>query len=149
MIDKDILLKKLISKSKYIDNCWLFQFGKDKEGYGNLTIGGVKYRVNRLSAFIFHKLDLESSEQSNHVLECRNKNCWAPWHIYNGTHSDNMKDRVKEGGNYNTNKTHCHRGHEFTKENVYWNKGWRVCRKCRSLASKNRHKPFSERYKEL
>lgn len=56
-------------------------------------------------------------------------------HIENlrwGTRSENMQDRIRNGRNYNLNKTHCHRGHEFTSSNTLWRKdGGRSCRECK------------------
>lgn len=47
------------------------------------------------------------------------------------THSANGHDKVRNGGDYNANKTHCVNGHEFTPENTYaQTKGGRGCKEC-------------------
>lgn len=47
------------------------------------------------------------------------------------THSANMKDRVRNGGNPHSNKTHCSAGHEYDLANTYRRKcGRRACRAC-------------------
>lgn len=55
-----------------------------------------------------------------------------------GTASDNENDKVRNGGNHESNKTHCIRGHEFAGENLrLTRKGHRKCRACeRFLYSK-------------
>lgn len=57
-----------------------------------------------------------------------------------GTHKDNYDDAVRHGtrgndagpiGAWQSAKTHCPKGHEYTEENIYWSKrGWRNCRIC-------------------
>lgn len=49
-----------------------------------------------------------------------------------GTHSDNMKDSVRNGNHVEARKTHCPKGHEYTTENTFVNsKGFRRCLRCR------------------
>jgi hypothetical protein len=48
-----------------------------------------------------------------------------------GTKSENTKDSVRHGTHANAKKTHCPRGHEYTKQNTYiTGRGSRVCRTC-------------------
>lgn len=48
-----------------------------------------------------------------------------------GTHADNMRDRIENGGNPFVNQTHCKRGHEFSDENTrLGSNGERNCRAC-------------------
>ncbi|WP_448259774.1 NUMOD4 motif-containing HNH endonuclease [Corynebacterium kalidii] len=53
------------------------------------------------------------------------------------TPSENHKDRNRHGTMWQTNRTHCPSGHEYTKENVYLYDGRRYCRTCRSGKRKN------------
>lgn len=52
-----------------------------------------------------------------------------------GTSADNAQDRLRHGTNYNANKTHCIRGHEFTPENTRFHKrrGSRICVRCKLM----------------
>ena len=49
-----------------------------------------------------------------------------------GTRRENMLDRTRNGRCPAALKTHCARGHEFTEDNIYWQRGrHRACRRCR------------------
>jgi len=67
-----------------------------------------------------------------HKNTCNNKNCFNPKHLYLGNQSDNLQDATKLGktGQHNRNKTHCPKGHEYTKENTYKNGNGRKCKTC-------------------
>jgi hypothetical protein len=55
------------------------------------------------------------------------------------TRSANNLDKNAHGTNYQANKTHCHRGHEFTAENtVLRPEGGRRCRTCRNEGAQRR-----------
>lgn len=48
-----------------------------------------------------------------------------------GTRADNMHDAVRHGTHFQSGKTHCKRGHEFTPDNTQTNgAGHRRCRTC-------------------
>lgn len=47
-----------------------------------------------------------------------------------GTRSENMQDMVRHGRHWQTLKTHCPKGHEYTEANVRIVKGGRECRRC-------------------
>lgn len=59
-----------------------------------------------------------------------------------GTPTENMLDRVRNGLEHNSAKTHCIRKHEFTPENTRIVKGrWRQCKRCEKIwAQKRREK---------
>lgn len=134
--------------------CWLFQGCKDSDGYGMISRGNYvtrMIRVHRLSANIFLKLDLRNHKQKAlHKIICLNKNCWNPDHLYVGTNEQNIRDAVITGTHYipkysktgRKERTHCRRGHELTKENVYYNNSAvKCCRICRlQLQRKSRGK---------
>lgn len=57
-----------------------------------------------------------------------------------GTNSDNMRDRRRDGTDYELNKTHCPKGHEYTPENTYWADASRTSRKCKTCHNSRRWK---------
>ncbi len=115
------------------NGCWLWQGGKNSQGYGYVQIDYIQFAVHRLSAYIHHGLTLIIKEElALHKTECPNKNCWNPDHLYVGTHQENTRDMDSLGrakrGRY---KTHCPKGHEYTPENTRIDKkGAQVCKTC-------------------
>ncbi len=102
-------------------------------GYPKRWIGGKRVRLNRI--VLEQKLGRPIREGYEACHSCNVTNCIEPEHIYEGTHTDNMWDVKKAGktrffGNYNKEKTHCKRGHEFTPENTRKSRGSRCCRIC-------------------
>lgn len=51
-----------------------------------------------------------------------------------GTASDNMRDAVRNGGNHNTRKTHCPKGHPYSGKNLAFQREGNWGRKCRACA---------------
>ncbi len=135
------------------EHCYVYN-GPLSSGYGVISIDGIVYKVHRLSAAIFHNLDLnDETQQVNHKVGCPNRNCWCPDHIYVGTQKQNMEDKQQTdkavtglwGNALNqTKRTHCPKGHEYTPENTRIQAGTnkRQCRECARL-SKSGGKPRS------
>lgn len=102
--------------------CWTYQGATSNGTHCTLRYyAGKRIYIHRLSANIHWGFDLESSMQILHW--CNNPRCWNPEHLYEGTHDDNMRDKVEA-------TTHCKRGHEFTEENTRIREGVRYCRAC-------------------
>ena len=57
----------------------------------------------------------------------------------------NKKLKGGPAKNQNTDKTHCVRGHEFTKENTYLYRGVRHCRACRNYTMRETRRRWHDR----
>jgi hypothetical protein len=113
---KDELLKILEGQSTKTDSCWLYNGSINDAGYGIISIGpagdNLKWRVHRLSAYIFLGLNIYDDETlALHKIECKNKNCWNPAHLYLGNDAQNGLD-------YRNSRTHCKHGHSLAKYGV-------------------------------
>ncbi len=91
------LLNTIKSRTKYVDDCWLYFPTTTTTGYGDIIIDGRVRGVHRISASLFLGLDLDDKNlQVNHKSICKYRNCWNPDHIYIGTHADNMRDLISD-----------------------------------------------------
>jgi hypothetical protein len=68
---------------------------------------------------------------------CRNQACSNPEHLEAVSHRVNVL-RGAGTSAINARRTHCIRGHEFSGENLGWDKGRRTCRAC--LRTKERER---------
>jgi hypothetical protein len=79
------------------DSCWEWTAYKKPSGYGQTRIGGrggKHYLAHRLS-WIVHFGDIPDGMHVCH--KCDNPPCVNPKHLFLGTNSDNIKDRVSKG----------------------------------------------------
>lgn len=109
------------------DECWEWQGSRRGDSYGQLYVARKHRAAHRFSFFL---ANCYYPPVVRH--KCDNRVCVNPHHLQGGTQTDNMRDVVERGRHFYANKTHCPRGHEYTKENTYTRpKGNRECRACR------------------
>ena len=85
------------SKIDRSSSCHIWKAGKDKDGYGSVSIRGKNLGSHRVS-FLIHHGEIPDGMQVLH--RCDNPSCVNPGHLFLGTAKDNMVDREekKRGG---------------------------------------------------
>jgi hypothetical protein len=124
-------------KAKIADNvyplsaevCWHWQGRRNKYGYGEIDIPGVRQTRNahRVVFFLIH------DRWPNVVRHtCDNRPCCNPSHLIAGTIADNIHDMYERGRDWQSMRTHCPQGHEYSAENTYItpSTGARICKAC-------------------
>lgn len=82
-----------------ITGCWEWNGNLNADGYAYRNVGGRRYFIHRLSAFIHFGFNLNSSLCVCH--QCDNRKCWNPDHLFIGTRRDNFYDMIKKSrGNH-------------------------------------------------
>lgn len=77
------------------DLCWEWQASIRRDGYGVLRIAGHGVAAHRISWELHHK---QSVPKGMFVLhKCDNRRCVNPYHLFLGTHQDNMDDILSKG----------------------------------------------------
>lgn len=72
--------------------CWLWEGGRDAQGYGRVSWQGSDTQAHRLSHL------LATGETPEAILHsCDNPSCVRPSHLSSGTRRDNNLDKVRKG----------------------------------------------------
>lgn len=80
------------------DRCWLWIGNVGRGGYGYITHHGN----NRLAHRVSYELAYGSIPENMDVLHCCDTpGCVRPDHLWVGTHSDNMQDKMRKGRSNN------------------------------------------------
>jgi hypothetical protein len=90
--------------------CWQCTRPGNGTGYVQVFFRGVRHFWHRLS----YQIHVGPIPEGLYVLHvCDNRKCWNPAHLWLGTISDNKQDELRKGRNYESNRTHCPRGHAY------------------------------------
>ena len=112
---KPRILKLRVKQSGHVTVC-LYRDGKPTN---------VSVHRAVLIAFVGHPSDGKEACHNNGIpSDNRLEN--LRW----DTRKSNKRDEVEHGANYQSAKTHCDYGHEFSPENTYLYRGGRHCRQC-------------------
>jgi hypothetical protein len=109
------------------DNCWIWTGNKNQDGYGMVRLDGKTRSTHRVSYELFVS-EIPVKLVIDHL--CRNRDCVNPEHMELVTNHENILRGVGIAAS-NSQKTHCHRGHEFTNDNTFISGiGSRNCKMC-------------------
>jgi len=114
--------------------CWNWiaaTTGRDGRKYGSFW-AGRPIKAHQYALLLKNGSRKEGTIVCHH---CDNPLCANPDHLYEGTHSDNVRDSVSRGRHRNgeKTKTHCPSGHPYSEGNTYEYRGQRQCRTCRDI----------------
>jgi hypothetical protein len=127
---------------------WMWTGSTFTNGYGQIGVKGKMVKVHRAAYIVYNNLKFSDANIDNilHKPFCSIRSCFNPEHLYNGTHENNMQDKLLSGTNHNHNKTHCPAGHEYTLGNTYIINGTnRKCRKCILERMAKRYRELKEK----
>lgn len=112
------------------EGCWEWIGAVSPSGYGSFGLGTkITAPAHRVAFALSNCLSVLPDKFVCH--HCDNPRCVNPFHLFLGTHTDNMRDMIAKNGHYNRKKTHCRKGHEYTPENTaLTRRGWRECVIC-------------------
>lgn len=73
------------------DQCWEFQWHRNKQGYGKFFFRGSCWQAHRV-AYTLTKGEIPNGLDVLHT--CDNPPCCNPAHLYVGTDADNTRDKI-------------------------------------------------------
>lgn len=112
---------------KNIDTNWMWIGSKTPNGYGKLSINNKTVGAHRIVWEMFRGPIPKGMFVCHH---CDTPGCVNPYHMFLGTHTDNMKDCASKGRNGDQKKTHCPKGHPYSGTNLRMRRGFRECMIC-------------------
>lgn len=123
--------------------CVVWRGAVQSRGYGCLSVGAGKIALaHRVAYFLAHG-EIDAALTIDHL--CRNRRCVNPAHMEQVTAAENIR-RGESLPARNARKTHCHRGHELSGENLIAHaNGRRNCRECQRGHEKATQRRYAAR----
>jgi hypothetical protein len=116
--------------------CWEWQPSVNSGGYGRMSVNGKPEAVHRIS-FEYFNGPIPNGLWIDHT--CMNRKCVNPYHLRAVTPQVSCTENTNGTAARNKVKTHCPRGHEFSKENTRIGvNGDRRCKRCESVYDSKR-----------
>lgn len=121
------LVDRFVKKYEIADDgCWNWTAARQDTGYGWFGVGGKNKRAHRV-AWELAVGPIPEGLTIDHL--CRNTSCVNPDHLEPVTMGENVL-RGFAAPWWQSQKTHCPQGHEYTEENTSRTEGHRRCREC-------------------
>lgn len=118
--------------------CWLWLgYIYPKTGYGDICRTKGHELAHRFS-YRLHKGPIPVGLQLDHL--CRVRSCVNPSHLEAVTARTNQLRGGDTLAAKNARKTECPRGHPYSGDNLYIERGSRMCKKCRIVRNARRYK---------
>ena len=126
--------------------CWVWRAAMHRNGYGGFSMqddaGKWNKRLAHRISYELHVGPIPEGLTIDHL--CRNRRCVNPEHLEPVTLSVNLL-RGTGASARNAAKTHCKHGHPFDEENTRIRRGWRECKTCTGISTKE----YEERQRRL
>ncbi len=81
------------------DECLLFPYARDGNGYGRISVNGKVIGAHRYVCIKTHGAPTSSDQQAAHSCGNGHKGCVTPKHLRWATHKENHQDRIFHGTN--------------------------------------------------
>lgn len=139
--------------------CWIWMGVTCGKGYRNGNGYGLIYTDPQRGKLKTHRVAWELANGKpvpKGKLVCHScdvKTCINPAHLWIGTNHENMADAGRKGilsaNHYESKKTHCPAGHEYTAANTYLHGISRYCIACRlarRVANAEKNRAYQREY---
>ena len=116
--------------------CWTWTAGKLARGYGQFACKGFPTKTVGAHRWSYRELvgPVPDGYELDHL--CRNTACVNPAHLEPVTAKENVLRGMGRSA-VNARKTHCHRGHPLSGDNLSITRvGTRLCRRCHCLSQR-------------
>lgn len=120
------------------DRCWKWLGGCNGNGYGRTTLNGRIVPATHAAFYYYHGRTVRQGMVLRHT--CDNPPCCNPRHLIEGTHLENMADKMARRRHHYATATACKNGHLFTEKNTIRRGPDQRHRRCRTCKNERQRK---------